>query len=323
MATRKEIIVAIIGGSGADKVFGEKNIKAALEKIGLEVSKVYTVRPKTILGLPEGELVVAELKGGGKVVFMARHGQEHNRPPSGLRWGANILALKELGVTHVLVLSACGSLSRFMPPGTIALISQYIDMSGKSDRPFTKEPAAHVSMADPTCLSQDRLVIAAAQEAGVEIKCTPLPFEGLWKHVFSKLRKGVCCLGVSGPDFSTRAESKLWRLIAHVVGMSINKEARWARAAGMHYTCIGLVCDFDAWHKNPVNVEMVESALPNMVEKAIKVFLHTIRMIFLQNPQWNCGCHDALKGAVQTSEEYLTEENRTLLKSLGWTPPAH
>lgn len=321
--TGKEIVVAIIGGSGADSVFGKENIRAALEGMGLKVSRVYTTRPETILGLPEGELVVAELDGGGKVIFMARHGRGHRNPPSALNWGGNIGALKSLGVTHILALSACGSLSRWIPPGTITLMTQHLDFAG-IDRPFSDDgPAVHVSMADPTCGHLNETVVRAARKTGINIRCTAWPLENLWSKAVNLSTLGqwanLCCLCINGPAFSTRAASKAWRkLDAHLVGMSLAKESEWARVAGIHYVCLGLVCDFDAWYRQVVTVEMVEAALPDMVKKAVKIYLHTIGMIFSQELQWDCGYQDALKGALQTSVEDLTVEQRKLLEFFGW-----
>lgn len=321
--------VIIDGGSGSSDKLSKNNIGPTCESMGFTVERVHTESPETVFGEPESPIVIAELKGDMRLGFMFRHGEKHIPPPSNVSFGGNAAALKKLGVTHSLAQSACGALTRWVPPGTLALISQYLDFTFTQQLPFFGGPAVHLPMAYPTCLGMGQMVCDVARQTGIRVKASSLPGERLWAPVADivrpTLRQDICCLCIRGPAYSTRDESKLWRKFgAHLVGMSIAREAPWFRAAGIHYICLGLSTDYDSWLKHTVNVEMVIENLKGMVGEATDLLLHCAKEILLNRPHWRCDCQKALSSSLQTNPDHLVGEYASLMKRLrflGWRPP--
>jgi 5'-methylthioadenosine phosphorylase len=165
-----------------------------------------------------------------RVVFLPRHGRGHRIPPDRLNARANIDVLKRLGVTDLLAISSVGSLAEDRPPGSFTIVDQFIDRTkGRADSFFGDGLVAHVSMADPVCPRLSALVADAVPVA---------------------VDRGGTYLAMEGPQFSTRAESRLYRSWgAHVIGMTAMPEARLAREAELPYALVGMVTDLDSWHE--------------------------------------------------------------------------
>ncbi len=220
-------LLGIIGGSGIYAMEG-----------------LADVREDTIAspwGEPSDALRFGVLE-GVDVVFLARHGRGHKLGPSDINYRANIDALKRAGATDLISLSACGSLREDLPPGTFVLVDQFIDRTtARAKSFFGNGIVAHVSMAQPVCPKLvDALEAAAKAEA--------IPY-----------RRGGTYLAMEGPQFSSLAESKLYRHWGcDVIGMTNMPEAKLAREAEMHYTTVAMVTDYDSWHPDHGEVDVTE-----------------------------------------------------------------
>lgn len=208
---------------------------------------------ETPWGNPSDQLLTGRV-GTVECVFLPRHGRGHHIGPSQLNFLANIDALKRLGVTDLLSISAVGSLCEQMAPGDFVVADQFIDRTFARDKSFFGDGlVAHVSMAEPVC---PRLSDFAAQSAAAA---------GATVH------RGGTYLAMEGPQFSTRAESQLYRQWgAHIIGMTAMPEAKLAREAELPYALIAMVTDYDCWRENeaPVEVEAVIAQLGANAEKA-------------------------------------------------------
>lgn len=224
--------IGIIGGSGL----------YALD--ALENAKWEDV--ETPWGAPSDQLLTGNV-GEIECVFLPRHGRGHRIGPSHLNFRANIDALKRLGVTDLLSISAVGSLREDMAPGDFVIPDQFIDRTVAREPSFFGEGlVAHVSMADPVCPRLSAFAASAAENAGAAV------------------HRGGTYLAVEGPQFSTRAESHLFRQWgADIIGMTAMPEARLAREAELPYALVGMVTDYDCWRENeaPVEVEAVIAQL--------------------------------------------------------------
>jgi 5'-methylthioadenosine phosphorylase len=180
--------------------------------------------------------------GNVKLSFIARHGAGHIRSPSHLNYRANIDALKRCGVTDLLAISAIGSLREELAPGTFVAVDQFIDRTTGRERSFFGEGVvAHVGLADPVCPRLSKFAADAAKKAG------------------AKVHRGGTYVAIEGPQFSTRAESHLYRSWgADVIGMTALPEARLAREAELPYALLAMVTDYDAWRDTEAGVEAAE-----------------------------------------------------------------
>ena len=205
--------IGIIGGSGLYEI-------DALED-------AQWVAVDTPWGPPSDELLIGRI-GGVKLVFLPRHGRGHRIPPGDVNFRANIDALKRVGCTDLVAISAVGSLREELPPGRFVVVDQYLDRTVARHRSFFGPGlAAHVSLADPVC---PRLSALAAEAAGAEVT------------------RGGCYVAIEGPQFSTRAESRAYREWGgDVIGMTGMPEARLAREAELPYASICMVTDYDCW----------------------------------------------------------------------------
>jgi len=204
-------------------------------------------------GTPSDDLLHGDI-GGVPVIFLPRHGRGHVHSPSTINYRANIDALKRAGVTDLVSLSACGSFREDLPPGSFVLIDQFIDWTKGRERTFFDEGlVAHVSLAHPTCRGLGQVLLAAARTAGLE------------------LRDGGTYLTIEGPQFSTKAESEMFRQWgADVIGMTNMPEARLAREAELRYATVAMVTDFDCWHEDEAAVQVANllAILDRNVRKA-------------------------------------------------------
>ncbi len=192
-------------------------------------------------GAPSDALLFGELD-GVPVRFLPRHGRGHRVSPSHIDYRANVDALKRAGCTDVVSLSAVGSLKENLPPGDFVVVDQYIDRSFAREKSFFGEGVvAHVSMAHPVCARLSQLAAQAARTAGAEVT------------------QGGTYLCMEGPQFSTKAESELYRSWGcSVIGMTNMPEAKLAREAELPYASIAMVTDYDCWHADHAHVEVAD-----------------------------------------------------------------
>jgi len=265
-------VIGIIGGSGIYDIDG--------------LTDTRWVTVETPFGAPSDQLLTGTLN-GQKLVFLPRHGRGHPIPPSELNFRANIAALKQLGVTEILSLSAVGSLREDLPPGTFVIVDQFIDRTFAREKSFFGTGlVAHVSVADPVC---GRL--GDALEQG--LKNLNLP------HA-----RGGTYLVMEGPQFSTRAESELYRSWGcSVIGMTNMPEAKLAREAEMCYATVAMVTDFDCWHDDhdAVTVEQVIKVLLGNADNARALVKSVIPLLSNRTAECDRGCHHALNHALITA----------------------
>jgi len=268
--------LGIIGGSG---LYG-------LE--GLEDVREETV--ETPWGKPSSQLVHARLE-GVDLVFLARHDEGHRIPPSDLNYRANIDALKRAGVTDVLSLSAVGSLKEELAPGAFVVVDQFIDRSFARTKSFFSEGCvAHVAMADPVCARLSALAADAAEAAGVET-----------------VQRGGTYLVMEGPQFSTRAESQLYRQWGcSVIGMTNMPEAKLAREAELPYASVCMVTDYDCWRTEDADVDISDilNTMKANTAHAHQLVRHLVKTM-AANPRTDSpqGIEKALEYAIITAPE--------------------
>ncbi len=267
-------VLGIIGGSGVYDIDG-------LTETRREVVE-------TPFGLPSDELLLGELA-GQPLAFLPRHGRGHQVPPSGLNFRANIDALKRVGCTEIVSLSAVGSLTAGIAPGSFVIVDQFIDRTFAREKSFFGDGlVAHVSMADPVCPHLGDLVEIAAREVDVNTM------------------RGGTYLVMEGPQFSTRAESGLYRTWGcDVIGMTNMPEAKLAREAEMCYATIAMVTDYDCWHDDhdDVSVEAVIKVLQENAAAA-RELIHALAPALVDRRRpCAAGCHRALDGAIITARE--------------------
>ncbi len=232
-------VLGIIGGSGLYEIEGLEDRR--------------WVKVETPWGDPSDEFLIGTLH-GVKLVFLPRHGRGHRISPTGLNARANIHALKSLGCTDILSLSAVGSLRDDLHPGTFVVVDQFIDRTFAREKSFFGPGlVAHVSMADPVCSRLSDLATAAARAAG------------------ARTVEGGTYLVMEGPQFSTRAESELYRTWGcAVIGMTNMPEAKLAREAELPYASVAMVTDYDCWHGDaePVDVSQIIACLMANADRA-------------------------------------------------------
>lgn len=248
------------------------------------------VAVETAWGAPSDALFTGRLPtaaGPIDLVFLPRHGRGHVVPPGEVNYRANIAALKMLGVTDVLSLSAVGGLRAELPPGTFVIVDQFVDRTvGRAASFFGRGLVAHVSMAHPVCARLGDHLQAAL--AGLKIP-----------HA-----RGGTYLAMEGPQFSTFAESALYRAWnCDVVGMTNLPEAKLAREAELCYASIAMVTDFDCWHPDHdhVTVEAIVRVLLANAEHAKNLVGHAAGAIAADTAAANCGCRHALDHAIITA----------------------
>jgi len=270
--------LGIIGGSGLYNMEG------------LEDSK--WVKVNTPWGSPSDEILKAKLK-GKEIFFLPRHGRGHKINPSNINFRANIDALKQLGVTDILSMSAVGSLKENLEPGKFVIIDQFIDRTfARVKTFFDKEIVAHVSMAKPT-------------SPGLMKTC-----EKVLKKLNIPFQKRGTYLVMEGPQFSTLAESNLYRSWGlDVIGMTNMPEAKLAREAEIRYATVAMITDFDCWHPDheAVSVAQVIKTLLSNAEKAKKVVAEVL-MSFEEDIDAKDPANHCLDIAIITDKKVWTKE---------------
>jgi 5'-methylthioadenosine phosphorylase len=270
--------LGIIGGSGLYNMEGLENSK--------------WIKVNTPWGSPSDDILRAEFK-GKEIFFLPRHGRGHTINPSNINFRANIDALKQLGVTDIISMSAVGSLKENLEPGTFVIVDQFIDRTfARVKTFFDKEIVAHVSMAKPT-------------SPGLMNTC-----EKVLKKLKIPFQKGGTYLVMEGPQFSTYAESNLYRSWGlDVIGMTNMPEAKLAREAEIRYATVAMVTDFDCWHKEheDVSVEQVISTLLSNAEQAKKVVAEVV-LSFEEDIDAKDPANHCLDVAIITDKKLWTKE---------------
>ena len=270
--------LGIIGGSGLYNMEGLENSK--------------WIKVNTPWGNPSDDILRAEFK-GKEIFFLPRHDRGHTVNPSNINFRANIDALKQLGVTDIISMSAVGSLKENLEPGTFVIVDQFIDRTfARVKTFFDKEIVAHVSMAKPT-------------SPGLMNTC-----EKVLKKLNIPFQKGGTYLVMEGPQFSTYAESNLYRSWGlDVIGMTNMPEAKLAREAEIRYATVAMVTDFDCWHKEheDVSVEQVISTLLSNAEQAKKVMAEVV-MSFEEDIDAKDPANHCLDVAIITDKKVWTKE---------------
>ena len=267
-------VIGIIGGSGLYDI------------AGLEGAQWTPVTSPW--GAPSDEFLVGWLD-GVKVVFLPRHGRGHRVSPTELNSRANIDAMKRLGVTEVISLSACGSLREHLTPGTFVIVDQFIDRTFARPKTFFGTGCvAHVMFGHPVCGRLGDVLERAAADLGV-----------------TSVRGGTY-LAMEGPQFSTLAESELYRSWGcDVIGMTNMPEAKLAREAELCYATVAMVTDYDCWHPNHdhVTVEAIIKVLQDNAEQARALVARVVPALGGRGGSCDRGCHTALDTALITAPE--------------------
>lgn len=257
--------IGMLGGSG----FDDPNF----------VTDMRAVKKGTPFGPLSADPVVGKIC-GVDAVFLSRHGRGHRIMPSLVNYRANMWAMKDEGVTHIIATTACGSLREEIRPGHLVFPNQFIDMTKSRKSTFhTGDQVVHIGMADPFC---DKLRVALIQSA------TAL---GVPHH-----RTGTV-VTIEGPRFSTRAESRMFRLLGgDVVNMSTVPEVVLAREAGICYATVAMSTDYDSWHESeaPVTWDMIVKTMNENVENVKRVFFDVIPKL----QEWDCECRSAMENAL-------------------------
>jgi 5'-methylthioadenosine phosphorylase len=255
-------VVGIIGGSGVHdpEIFG----------------RFESHRVSTPFGDPSGPIERGRV-GDVETLFVARHGPSHSIPPHRINYRANVWALRELGATAIMSTCAVGSLREGLRPGDLFIPDQFIDFTkGRSYSFYDLGRTYHVSVADPFCHELRRVLLAAAH--------------GCDAHVHYRGTHAV----VAGPRFSTRAESKMFRRFADVVGMTLVPEAVLAVEAQMCYATLNVVTDYDTWREMPVDAHQVVEAMERNLPKVRNTLVSAINSLPMAS---GCDCSRSLENA--------------------------
>ena len=267
-----QTMIGVIGGSGVYQIDG------------LQDANWVTVNSP--FGAPSDDILVGRLR-GLPIAFLPRHGRGHIHTPSTVPYRANIDVLKRLGVTDVVAVSAVGSLRADYAPGDFVIVNQYIDRTFAREKSFFGPGCvAHVSLAHPTCPRLSAACAKAAELAGV------------------KVHQGGTYLAMEGPQFSTLAESRLYRSWGcDVIGMTGMPEAKLAREAELCYASVAMVTDFDCWHEGhgAVDVSQVLQTLTANSSSAKSLISHLSGLLNTSRAPCPHGCDRALDNALMTA----------------------
>ncbi len=270
--------IAIIGGTGVYDSDAFENVRE--------------INVDTPFGRPSDKILVGDFE-GRRVAFLPRHGRGHVHSPTHVPYRANIYALRKIGVSRIISIAAVGSLKEEIRPLDIVIPDQIFDRTKHREDTFFEEVVVHVGMADPFCVEMRDTAIKILN--GLEMPYHP----------------GGTYVCIEGPQFSTKAESNVYRQLGFdIIGMTALPEAKLAREAEMCYLTIATVTDYDVWKDEPVDVKTVlENAAKN--EENVKKILR--KLIPSIPDERTCECREALKFAITTSPEGITDEAREKL----------
>jgi len=272
-------VIGVIGGSGVYELDGLQDVR--WEKVS------------SAFGQPSDELLRGRL-GEAELVFLPRHGRGHRISPSEINYRANIDAMKRVGVTEIISVSACGSFEEKLSPGTFAIIDQFIDRTFAREKSFFGTGlVAHVSMADPVCTRLGDALESSAREQNIDVV------------------RGGTYLAMEGPQFSSRAESQLYRQWGcQVIGMTNMPEAKLAREAEICYATVAMVTDYDCWHTDHDNVDVtaVIKVLTGNGDKARSLIAAVAPKLSDRRDICTDGCHRSLENALITAPDMRDAE---------------
>ncbi len=284
----QEPVIGVIGGSGLYEIEG--------------LTEVQEVTMETPFGAPSDAFITGRL-GSARMVFLPRHGRGHRLLPSEVNYRANIYGLKKLGVEQIISVSAVGSMREDIVPGDIVVPDQFFDRTqGKrASTFFGNGVVGHVQFADPVCADLSQLLVVAAREVGATV------------------HSGGTYICIEGPNFSTRAESNIFRSWGvDIIGMTNLPESRLAREAEICYGTIALATDYDCWHDghDDVSVEAVIAIIKQNVATARNIIKTAVEKIVAQRSQRSCACAEALKYAIMTDNRLIPEETLQALEPI-------
>ncbi len=268
-------MIGIIGGSGIYQIDGLEGAS--------------WVRVKSPWGRPSDDILVGRLN-GVPMAFLPRHGRGHVHSPTTIPYRANIDALKRLGCTDVISVSACGSFREEMAPGDFVVLDQYIDRTvGRASSFFGAGCVAHVAFAHPTCPRLSEACVRAARDTAITV------------------HEGGTYLAMEGPQFSTRAESRMYREVwgADVIGMTGMPEVKLAREAELCYAAVAMITDYDCWHPDHESVD-VSTVIQTLTTNSANAMALVSRLPALLGPtRAPCphGCDRALDHAIMTAPD--------------------
>ncbi len=275
--------IGVIGGSGLYKL---ENVTVKKE-----------ISLSTPFGKPSSKFILTEIF-DKEVVFLPRHDKHHSINPTEVNYRANIYGMKKLGVGRIISVTACGSLKEEYKPLDFVIPTQFVDRTnqGRKQTFFDKGAVAHLAFAHPVCEDLAKIVEASAKNKGVNV------------------HYGATYVNIEGPQFSTLAESNLYRALGFgIIGMTNMTEARLAREAEICYSTLAAVTDYDCWHETEetVSVDMIIANLCKNVDNSKEI----IREIIKQIPEERtCGCKDALNYAIVTDKKFVPKAIKTKLK---------
>ena len=266
--------LAIIGGSGIYDIEGLKNPK--------------WIKVESSFGDPSDELLFGKID-ERDIVFLPRHGRGHKIPPSDINYRANIEILKKVGVKKIISFGAVGSFKESLSPGTFVLIDQFFDRTLNRKKSFFGPGlAAHVQFAHPICSKMKNILLKASNNIKIDV-----------------VEDGTY-LAMEGPQFSTLAESNIYRSWGcDVIGMTNMPEAKLAREAEICYATVAMVTDYDCWHPNheTVSVSEIIRVLSENSMNAKNLLKNTIPLLSQEDEDHNCTCNEALENAIITASE--------------------
>ncbi len=281
-------VLGVVGGSGIYDIPG--------------LDHVEQIHVDTPFGAPSDAIVRGQL-GETTLLFLPRHGRGHRIPPHSINFRANVCALKKLGAQQLVSLSAVGSMREDIQPGDVVIVDQFIDLTKRRISTFFSDDiVAHVMFADPVCPQLSRALADAARETGAQV------------------HEGGTYVCMEGPQFSSRAESRLYRSWGvSVIGMTAMPEAKLAREAELPYAVMALATDYDCWHEAEEDVS-VEAVL-EVVRRNSALAKRTVAELAprLPDPRKSIAA-DALSGAIMTAPDAIPEAVRA---RLGWLIARH
>ena len=277
--------IGVIGGSGIYEIEGLKDVKE--------------VDLNTPFGKPSDKYIVGTLK-GKRIAFLPRHGRGHRISPSEINQRANIFGFKMLGVTQIIAISAVGSMKEEIKPLDIVIPDQLFDRTkGRQSTFFNDGIVGHISFADPFCPVLSEILFEAGLKVG------------------ANMHKGGTYICIEGPQFSTKAESRIYRSWdVDVIGMTAIPEAKLAREAEICYAMMALVTDYDVWHEREesVTAEMVAENVRRNIGTAKRILLEALDMLPYDGKR--CSCRKALENAIVTDKSVIKPEVLSRLRPI-------
>ena len=274
--------IGVIGGSGLYEIEGLKRV----EEVSLD----------TPFGVPSDKFLISELN-GKEVVFLPRHGKHHRINPSRINYRANIYGMKKLGVERIISISACGSLKEEYKPLDFLIPTQFVDRTNQARKYtfFDENITVHIGFAHPICEGLAQTLKQAAENVKITTH-----YSGIY-------------LNMEGPQFSTLAESNLYRSWGmDIVGMTNMAEARLAREAEICYISLAAITDSDCWHRSHDSVT-VDVILDNLKKNVANSKTLLKEFISLVDDNKSCSCRQALKNAIVTRPEFIPRETKKKL----------